>query len=35
LNRVPTNVHPFGTDQIYYYKRRTWKKSVCSSVPYL
>ena len=23
LNRVPTNVHPFGTDQIYYYKRRT------------
>jgi diaminohydroxyphosphoribosylaminopyrimidine deaminase/5-amino-6-(5-phosphoribosylamino)uracil reductase len=23
LNRVPTNVHAFGTDQIYYYKRRT------------
>jgi diaminohydroxyphosphoribosylaminopyrimidine deaminase/5-amino-6-(5-phosphoribosylamino)uracil reductase len=23
LNRVPANVHPFGTDQIYYYKRRT------------
>ena len=23
LNRVPTNVHSFGTDQIYYYKRRT------------
>jgi hypothetical protein len=27
LNRVPTNVHAFGTDQIYYFKRRTWKKS--------
>jgi diaminohydroxyphosphoribosylaminopyrimidine deaminase/5-amino-6-(5-phosphoribosylamino)uracil reductase len=23
LNRVPTNVHAFGTDQIYYFKRRT------------
>jgi diaminohydroxyphosphoribosylaminopyrimidine deaminase/5-amino-6-(5-phosphoribosylamino)uracil reductase len=23
LNRVPTNVHSFGTDQIYYFKRRT------------
>jgi hypothetical protein len=27
LNRVPTNMHAFGTDQIYYFKRRTWKKS--------
>lgn len=23
LNRVPTHVHGFGTDQIYYFKRRT------------
>ena len=23
LNRVPTHVHHFGTDQIYYFKRRT------------
>ena len=23
LNRVPTNVHAFGSDQIYYFKRRT------------
>lgn len=22
LNRVPTRSHPFGTDTIYYYKRR-------------
>jgi hypothetical protein len=29
LNRVPTNVHAFGTDQIYYFKRRTWENSIC------
>jgi hypothetical protein len=25
LNRVPMNVHAFGSDQIYYFKRRTWE----------
>jgi hypothetical protein len=29
LNRVPTHAHAFGTDQIYYFKRRSWKLYYC------